>query len=97
MEGEAMTPEIILIGNGRAYAPIQDASGVTWKEQGTMLIMRSSKNKTLGYVHRYHKNDYCITARLFGKQHTLAKNFRTQPAAKAALVRWWVRILRTEL
>ncbi len=92
-----MTTDLIITGSGRAYAPVQNASGVVWKEQGTMLILRSSKNKTLGYVHRYHKNDYCITAKLFGKQHTLAKHFRTQPLAKAALVRWWVRILRTEL
>ncbi len=92
-----MIDGIILTGSGRAYAPVQAAAGVTWKDQGTMLILRSSKNKTLGYVHRYHKNDYCITAKIFGKQHTLAKNFRTQPAAKSALIRWWEQIVRTEL
>jgi len=92
-----MTDGIILTGNGRAYAPVQTAAGVTWKTQGTMLILRSSKNKTLGYVHKHYARAFTAAFRTNGKQYLLPKKFQTQEAAKAALVRWWTGIVRTEL
>ncbi len=85
--------------NGIRYVPASAThpTTFTWKEQGTMLILRTAKNETLGYVHKHPKRAFTVGFRVMGKQYPFPKKFQTQPAAKAALIRFWTGIVRTEL
>lgn len=85
--------------DGLRYIPASSpsAANFVWKQQGTMLILRTAKNETLGYVHKHPHRAFTVGFKGMGKQYPFPKKYQTQEAAKSALIRFWIGIARTEL
>lgn len=86
--------------NGIRYVPAsaRSAPALTWKPipQDRRTELLSSTGKVLGWISNAYEGDHTAIAQ-FRNTGTGIGNFKTEKSARAALIRWWTGIVRTEL
>jgi hypothetical protein len=67
----------------------------TWKTKKDTRVLYSTSKKQLGAVCHDRASFYLIA--YVGRRDLYIGSYPTENRARAALIRWWLRIVRTEL